>query len=586
MMMQSLLRNLLSAVLFACATVTAVAVLHGCSRTESYPQALVEADSACVAGYYGRADSLLEGFDARGDKMPELTRMYRQLVGLTRKYVDEGLTEADFSMVDSLCRYYHEAGLSQKEARALLMLGSTYALVDDNPSAIDCCLKAESIARRHADRLMESWACQDMGDIYFNQRMLDECKSYYRRYADISLQRHDTLRVAIAMQRMGRVYTIENNIDSVLACYQQCIGLSEHIGRSDIVSVGVTNLCDIYIQIGEYDKASQIMPHDQLNDENWAFWHYGQNHVDSAVYYFKSMLGKYGLFAQTQNLKILAQLEAQRGNLLQSIDYYNQLIDAEDSLREESQTVETRKAHAQYNYTAISNERNALLRDKRRLMIMLVAFSILVAVGVIATTRFLKKLKETRAMEVRRERLLRMEKENILQASEKQLAENRLQLKKLEEALENAQQYNDVLKARQLKSEAELLTLKNKQIENRHRQIELKLEKFKESPLYRKLLTANGNTKTFLTNEDWMELAQNVDDMFDHFTSRLTSLGKLSNSDLQICYLLKIGLSPADISVLMHRSKSAITLARQRMWHKLTGEDGTAAQLDKYIASF
>ena len=133
MMMQSLLRNLLSAVLFACAAVTAVAVLHGCSRTESYPQALVEADSACVAGYYGRADSLLEGFDARGDKMPELTRMYRQLVGLTRKYVDEGLTEADFSMVDSLCRYYHEAGLSQKEARALLMLGSTYALVDDNP---------------------------------------------------------------------------------------------------------------------------------------------------------------------------------------------------------------------------------------------------------------------------------------------------------------------------------------------------------------------------------------------------------------------------------------------------------------------
>lgn len=52
------------------------------------------------------------------------------------------------------------------------------------------------------------------------------------------------------------------------------------------------------------------MPHDQLNDENWAFWHYGQNHVDSAVYYFKSMLGKYGLFVQTQNLKILAQLEA------------------------------------------------------------------------------------------------------------------------------------------------------------------------------------------------------------------------------------------------------------------------------------
>ena len=73
-------------------------LLLACSHTESYPQALVEADSACIAGRYGRADSLLEGFDARGEDAPELTRMYRQLVGLTRKYVDEGLAEADFSM--------------------------------------------------------------------------------------------------------------------------------------------------------------------------------------------------------------------------------------------------------------------------------------------------------------------------------------------------------------------------------------------------------------------------------------------------------------------------------------------------------
>lgn len=585
-MMQSLLRNFLAAVSIVCGAVAAVSVLLACSSAESYPQTLVEADNAYLAGYYDRADSLLASSEDQVADLSEPVRMYRQLVVLTKKYVGEGLSEDDFSMADSLCRFYHETGPAQKEARALLLLGNTYAQVDDYPSALSCCLKAESIARRHADQLIESWACQDIGDIYFRQRMLPECKSYYRRFADISKLRCDTLRMAVAMQRMSEVYTIENKIDSTLNCLQQSISFGEIIGRADITSVDIARLCDIYIQIEEYDKAAQIMPHDQLNDENWAFWHYGQNHVDSAVFYFESMLGKYGLFAQTQNLKILAQLEAQRGNLRKSIDYYSRLADAEDSLRLESQAEETRKVHAQYNYTVISNERNALLRDKHRMLLLLSVFFFLSVLATVATVRLIKRLKESNATKVRRERLLRMEKEHFLLASEKQLEENRQQLKKLEESLALAQQHNDMLATKQLESETELLTLKNQQIENNQKQVELKLEKFKESSLYRKLLMANGNAAVILSDEEWMQLAQSVDDIYDHFTSRLMSLGKLSNSDLQICYLLKIGISPADIATLMLRSKSAITLARQRMWKKLTGEDGTAANLDKYIESF
>lgn len=211
------------------------------------------------------------------------------------------------------------------------MLGSTYALVDDNPSAIDCCLKAESIARRHADRLMESWACQDMGDIYFNQRMLDECKSYYRRYADISSLRGDTLRMAYALSRMALVYTIEDNVDSIVYCYQRSNSfLSKWPQAKEVIRRNNLNLCDIYIQTEQYDKAKALMPRDSMNCINWAYWHLGNNHVDSAIFYFEKPLESNSIRSRAEFLRILIELERDKGHNDRVNDYYAQLLGAEE----------------------------------------------------------------------------------------------------------------------------------------------------------------------------------------------------------------------------------------------------------------
>ncbi|MBP3252314.1 MAG: hypothetical protein J6M25_06710 [Prevotella sp.] len=587
MMMQSLLRNLLSAVLFACATVTAVAVLHGCSRTESYPQALVEADSACVAGYYGRADSLLAGSEAQTADLAEPVRMYRQLVVLTRKYVGGGLSVDDFSMADSLCRYYHEAGPAQKEARALLLLGSTYALVDDNPSALSCCLKAESLARRHADLLTESWACQDIGDIYFNQRMLLECKSYFRRYADISSQFGNTMKMAYALSRMALVYTIEDNIDSIIYCYQRSNALaSEWPQGKEVVCTNNFNLCDIYIQTEQYDKAKEIMPRDSMNEVNWAYWHLGNNHVDSAIFYFNKLLESRPIHSKAEFLRILIKLEKDKGNKDRVNDYYAQLLDAEDSLKEISQVEETRRTEAQYRYTLLVAERDEQAGAKKKLSWLLTAlFAACVIIGffILHAVRHFRKRKE---MELVRERLLRQEEENKNRRGTEQLEQNRRQIEQLQLSLDDALQKNDSLMAKQLSDEKELLTLKNMQIETQQQQEKLKMEQLSNECYYQKLFLADGMKQDRLTEEEWVKLAHSIDDIYDHFTSRLTSVAKLSPRDLKICYLVKLNVPLVNMASLLCVSKSAVTLARLRMWKKITGENGTASQLDEFIKSF
>lgn len=128
--------------------------------------------------------------------------------------------------------------------------------------------------------------------------------------------------------------------------------------------------------------------------------------------------------------------------------------------------------------------------------------------------------------------------------------------------------------------------LKNKQIENEQWQEKLKIEQLNNEPFFQKLFLADGTNRVKLTDEDWVQLAYIVDDVYDHFTSRLTSVTKLSPRDLKICYLIKLNVPMVNIASLLCVSKSAATLARQRMWKKIKGEDGTASQLDEFIKSF
>ena len=88
--------------------------------------------------------------------------------------------------------------------------------------------------------------------------MLDECKAYYRRFYQIAETRCDTLRMAHASQRMGLVSTIENNIDSIIFYYKQAISFGQQLPqKADIVTVTKANLCDIYIQLEEFDEAAK-----------------------------------------------------------------------------------------------------------------------------------------------------------------------------------------------------------------------------------------------------------------------------------------------------------------------------------------
>ena len=522
-------------------------LLCACTSREGDHPLLVAADSAIVAADYRAADSLLARFDAEAaTAAPDRpVAMRRQLLALTRRYVDDALTDADFSMADSLSRYYEgHAAATRHYVLTQLCMGDIYKSSGDNPSALHSFKEALDKANQTGDLLLVCWANQGLGDIYFDQRMLDECIPYYRQFYTAAQSRRDTLRMAYAAFRMGRTCIINNQIDSVIYYFQKAIKLSYNKPFEDkVVPATRSTLCDIYIQTEQFDKALAIMPHDTLNNENWAYYHAACGNTDSAIIYFRDILGVYETYADIDYLRMLVKLANQKKDYKQATVYALALQDKEQEQKATSQTEDIRRVNAQFNVNSIKKERDTLARSQRRTMTL----SILLAVILTATIPLLlllhRRYRQRKEQELIHERILRQEMEKKLRLSQQEL---------------------------------EML----------HQQESQKFELFRTTRIYNLLTRRLPDFPYRLSAGDWDELAQSIDDICPHFTSRLLSLARLSADELHICYLMKLNIPVRDIALLLNKTVSAISHARGRMWKKISGRNGSADEMDDFIRSF
>ena len=569
-------------------SIVVAAAMTACHQTPHYPPLLVQADSAFMRGDYAEADSLLAAYDRLGSQDNEEVQMYRKLLEVEQQYVEERLDDTDFALTDSLMRYYEDRDATDEWIKAMLFLANIYRVSADYPSALDCYLKAMEKAVNFSDNtVLLCWIYQDIGDLYFDQRMYEECQVYYRQFYQMAESRHDTLRAAHAAARMGLVSTINSEEDSVVYYYKKALWYGKCIQRGDnVVATSIHNLCDIYIQTERFDSALSIMPRNQSNLDNWAYWHLGKNNTDSASYYFQQLLETDNLYAKAEYLRVLVKIGEDRGDIYKVLDYYNELINTEDSIRNVSQTEETRRIKAQYNFNSIRQERDSMAKRHQtaKRTIWLLGVGGIALLAVIANVWMSYKRKKER--ELAHEKIMRQRKESQYQQSRQQLQDNKFRIEELTLQLGNALQQNDQEKAKRIELETEILSIKNKEIETVQRRQEYMMNKFESSELYMHLKTHDDKVDYRLSDAEWDRLGGYIDSIYEHFTARLLALASLSQMELRICYLVKIGVTPTRMTSLLFITKSAIAKVRSRLYRKLTGQQGSSKQLDELIQSF
>ena len=557
-----------------------------CSCDGSYPHELTQADSLMLRGEYDQVDSLLAVYDRQSSSRQSIQK-YRELLQMARLFVKEELTDAHFSIVDSLCRYYDHRYTPDEYAQSLCFLGEIYKVSGDYPSALDAFLKGVKVAEDCGNSYVQGWLCKEIGDVYFDQRMLDECTHYYRKYYDIAISNKDTLRMAYGAFRMAKVYTIYDNVDSTIYYYEKAIALAQRTSHPEnITPYSKYALADIYIQIEKYDKAKTLMPRDSLNDANWAYWHLGQNHTDSALWYLEKIHGKYGLLGDRETYLNMARLEDQRNNTQKALFYYRLLPAIEDSLTAQSLVEETKRVNAQFNVNLVKKERDDMAHRSNALLSIVSFLLLFLILGFAIGYYAWKYYRQKKDAELTHERFLRQEEEQKRRQSVQQIEENKQKIAQLEQQLAEARQRNDIEAADRIRLDAELLTAENQSIEATQRRREYALKEFQKTDIYMKLKLHSGEEDVRMSEDEWQQLAQHLDEIYDDFTHRLLALVNMTDVELKACYLLKLDVSPIMMSTLLCRSKSAVTMLRKRLYEKITHKDGTAKQLDEFILGF
>ncbi len=197
-----------------------------------------------------------------------------------------------------------------------------------------------------------------------------------------------------------------------------------------------------------------------------------------------------------------------------------------------------------------------------------------------------KYYRQKKNAELFHEKLLRKEEEEKFKQSVAQIEENKKEIAKLEQQLSDARKRNDSEAASRIELDAELLSLENQNIEIRQRRREYLLSQLQESSLYILIKLHAGEEKFHLTDDEWQQLAHSIDNAFNNFTHRLFALVELTDIELKVCYLIKINVTPSAISTMLYKSKTAISMLRQRLYKKITNKAGAPKQLDEFIINF
>lgn len=572
------------------------ASLFLCSCGEyRHPCALLTADSLAET----RPDStlsLLRQLKDSIDHEPEETRMYYHLLCI--KAQDKAyIAHTSDSLIRQVTRYYRKHKDPKLLPEALYYAGRVYRDLGDAPQALEYFQKAIEAAKGSTNHKLLSLMHSQTGMLFLYQDIYDKAPEMFRKAYHYSMLAQDSIGIVYRLRDIGRSFTTLKQADSAIYYYRKADEQAERIGNLNLRSIVNSELSGYYTELERYEEAykAMLVAKAQSKATNLyalystiASYYKSGNQLDSATYYYNKMLPASDyIYKQEAYWGLYNIARAKNKKDEETFTYLDQYLAYTDSVQNMKQAEIIRKANALYNYQLNQKEAKNLriqtFKEKRKKELFGIAF-IFSIVLFIAYREYHKRKEQDTKMQ--RQKLDRIQKEQYKQ-SLAQIEKNRKEIEILEVSLQEATASQDELRHALLCAQKELIEKSNEQIEAIQKvqtQAEITL---KQSAIYKKfynLLTKEETNK--INNSDWEELNRMIDETYNQFSQRLLDFYPISDIELKVCLLIKIGIPPRQIAALTIRSKQAITSIRKRLYKKLFDKDGSPEQLDYFIQQF
>ena len=270
---------------------------------------------------------------------------------------------------------------------------------------------------------------------------------------------------------------------------------------------------------------------------------------DSAVYYYRLSVGSTSPSVRADAYHYMSEIHHRMGNDRDAYALLSQFVTLADSLREARYTEETISLQESYRHELLSMEnlywRAQAASRKTDLLVMTVA--VLLLLWLVTVVYLLYR---------RSRRRVTLQQQCIDQQAE---------------ALEQERETSSFHQRRVAEIEQKVARLKGTFFRRLSQRVLQGI--------------ANGDN-IILSDEDWDDIVQNADTVFDGFTHRLQRRYPALNKDgLRYCCMVKMQLSQQEMAQVMHLEKDSVKKRLKRIRTEKMGADG-GVTLEEVLREF
>lgn len=565
-----------------------ISAFYACDhRGKPYPATLSQIESLADTNPE-EARPLLDRLRDSLSSFDEEQRMYYDLLNLKvndKMYV----RHTSDSLIKRITAFYETYGDRDKLLESYYYMGRVYRDLNDAPEALKYFQKALDVAGDTRKYRLLSNVYSRMGTLYFYQNVYENAIRMHENAAQFELMEGDSSNLPFVFRDIARVYDAINKNDSAVLYFQKATDMAKEIGAIRCCSGILTELGDLYREMGIYDKALECLSESLKDsvDRNMYPTYSALGHtyldvknLDSTDFYLRKCLDSPNLYVQEGVYEYLSLLAEYKQDYRESNHYIRLCLQVRDSIRKITDSEEIRKMTSLYNYQKRETENLRLKGENDRMQIRIYRILSLFGLGLSITLLFIYRLKRQKERLARQFEALQREKQEQYERSFQYVEANNAKLNELGTLLsKDHEDTNSLLHVRK-----ELLQVTNEQIQLRRTERDLLESDLRRSDIYMKFHSAN-EADQIIREEDWNALRKELDKTYDNFTNRLYQLySGMSLIELRICYLIKISVKVTDMAKILGRSKPSVSSSRKRLYKKIKGEDGTPNELDELIA--
>lgn len=537
-----------------------------------------------------RAIKQLDSLKAEMQTASEHEQMYYQLLRIKaadKAYIAHTSDDEIMKLVD----YYESAGSDKSLlTQTYYYAASVYRDLNDAPQALEYFQKALDVLPKNADVTLKSNIYNQSAHLFLYQDLYDEAlKRFKESYICDSIV-NDTTALIYSLRDIAFTYDALSKSDSSRLYYNKAYDLATIYGNNEIQIDIISQMASHFLIAKDYNKMNECLKRSLYSSENTdktidynlaAIMFMRTGMYDSAYYYCNKVLGKGKITTKQTAAYNLIKIYSQRKdyeNIQKMLKLYTLYT---DSVNKITAIESMARMNSMYNYQLREKE-NLRLKEENKTNLIKIFIAVIISIIAIFILIIYGIKTKHKHQQYRNQinNLKRLRHEEYLR-SEEYIQKNLKEIERLEAELSNTSDENYMLKEK-LKEKVDELVLANNRA---HTEIEIKQKQ------RNKLMASTANDiinkriaqEKPLNKKDWQEINECINEILPDFKTNLYSSCSVSEQEYHICILIRMDIGNKEMSELLCRSTSAISLARKRLYAKIFDKEGTAKQFDEYV---